>query len=190
MNRKDVALWLFAICILGLICVVGDRLNQHEAQQAHPVDQYIADLQEQIDIIRKDLNDLKNTKQTVIIEDEPLGTLWDGATGLLEASATVSTAKTMEYVGVFNTSAYCACRRCCGKTDGITASGAKVQEGLTIAADLSVFPFGTVLYLDNIGYRTVQDTGNFKGNKLDLYFSSHSEALIFGRQNIKVWIVK
>jgi 3D (Asp-Asp-Asp) domain-containing protein len=94
--------------------------------------------------------------------------------------------------------AYCPCEKCCGKwalnrPDGIvyTASGAIAQEGVTIAADWSVFPVGTVVFVEGYGTRTVQDKGAaVKGNAIDVYFESHEEALVFGRQKVLVYIVE
>lgn len=94
--------------------------------------------------------------------------------------------------------AYCPCEKCCGKwalnrPDGIvyTASGAIAQEGVTIAADWSLYPPGTVLYIEGIGERTVQDRGGvINGQKIDIYFESHEDALQFGRQDIRIRIVK
>lgn len=85
--------------------------------------------------------------------------------------------------------AYCHCVKCCGKSDGITASGVKAIEGITIATDKSI-PFGTKVYIDGVGERIVQDRGGaIKGNRIDLYFDSHQEALNFGRQTKKVTII-
>ena len=86
--------------------------------------------------------------------------------------------------------AYCHCVKCCGKTDGITASGEKATEGVTVAMDKSM-PFGTKVYIDGVGERIVQDRGGaIKGNRIDLYFDSHEEALQFGKQKRKVVILK
>ena len=85
--------------------------------------------------------------------------------------------------------AYCPCVQCCGKSDGITASGEKAIEGITVAMDKSI-PFGTKIYIDGVGERIVQDRGGaIKGNKIDLYFDSHQEALNFGRQTKEVTIL-
>lgn len=94
--------------------------------------------------------------------------------------------------------AYCSCEKCCGdwalnRPDGIvyTASGSVAQTGVTIAADWSVFPPGTVVYIDGIGERTVQDRGAaVKGNHVDLYFEDHDEALVFGRQTVRLYVVE
>ena len=85
--------------------------------------------------------------------------------------------------------AYCHCVKCCGKSDGITASGEKAVEGITVAMDKSM-PFGTKIYIDGVGERIVQDRGGaIKGNRIDLYFDSHQEALNFGRQTKEVTIL-
>lgn len=94
--------------------------------------------------------------------------------------------------------AYCPCEKCCGdwalnRPDGIvyTASGAVAQAGVTIAADWSVFPPGTVVYIDGVGERVVQDRGAaVKGNAVDLYFEDHDEALVFGRQTVRLYVVE
>ena len=85
--------------------------------------------------------------------------------------------------------AYCHCTKCCGKSDGITASGVKAREGITVAMNKSI-PFGTKIYIDGVGERIVQDRGGaIKGNRIDLYFDSHQEALNFGRQTKEVMIL-
>jgi len=97
-------------------------------------------------------------------------------------------------LGEYNVSAYCSCSQCCGKSDGITFSGEKAVEGITIAADTRVHPIGTVLYIEGIGERVVQDIGgSIYGNKLDIYFGGidgHMRALEFGRQYLEVWEVE
>lgn len=94
-----------------------------------------------------------------------------------------------EYLGEFTITYYDACVSCCGNTKGITKSGAKVYEGVTVAVDPKVIPLGTYIYIDGVGYRVAQDTGGaIKGNKIDVYVSSHSKALKCGvGKNIKVW---
>jgi 3D (Asp-Asp-Asp) domain-containing protein len=85
--------------------------------------------------------------------------------------------------------AYCHCAKCCGKTDGITASSVKAVEGVTVAMDKSI-PFGTKIYIDGVGERIVQDRGGaITGNRIDLYFNEHQSALNFGRQTKQVTIL-
>lgn len=72
------------------------------------------------------------------------------------------------------------------KKVGVTASGTKAKPG-TIAADTSVFPFGTRMKIPGYGWGTVEDRGGaIKGGRIDLFFKSHKEALEWGRQTVKV----
>ena len=90
----------------------------------------------------------------------------------------------------YTITAYCACIKCCGKTDGITATGVKVVEGVTVAADWSILKPGTIVEIEGIGRRTVQDKGSgVKGNHIDIYMTTHSEALKFGRQMRMVSVI-
>ncbi len=106
--------------------------------------------------------------------------------------AALPTIKTIE----MEVTAYCPCTKCCGpKAQGITASGKNVHynDGRFVAADRK-FAFGTKLIIP--GYaagKTVEVTdrgGAIKGNKLDVYFHSHTEALKWGRQKLTVTVVE
>lgn len=92
-------------------------------------------------------------------------------------------------IGTFTAYAYCPCETCCGQwSGGPTASGVLPEEGRTVAADWDVLPAGTEIYIDGIGWRTVEDTGSgINGNKLDLYMDSHQDALEWGVQEIEVF---
>lgn len=72
---------------------------------------------------------------------------------------------------------------------GITASGDRVQEGVTIAAP-SWVPIGARIYIPALGKMfVVQDRGGaIKGNRLDLYMENRKEALKFGVQVLEVEI--
>jgi 3D (Asp-Asp-Asp) domain-containing protein len=77
---------------------------------------------------------------------------------------------------------------------GITYSGVKVKRDLfsTIAADLSVFPIGTVLFIPGYGYGVVADKGGaITGNKLDLYYDTVDEVYEeWGKKTVEVSIIK
>lgn len=90
---------------------------------------------------------------------------------------------------IYKVTAYCSCAKCCGKTTGITASGTRATAGRTIAAPAR-FAFGTKLSLNGKVY-TVEDRGGaISGNKIDLYVSSHAEALAWGVRYLPVSVVK
>lgn len=66
---------------------------------------------------------------------------------------------------------------------GITASGARVKEGQTIAVDTRVIPMGYWVYIEGVGYRRAEDRGGaIKGNKIDVYVPTESAARQFGRK--------
>ncbi|WP_303049488.1 3D domain-containing protein [Bacillus sp. Marseille-Q1617] len=77
---------------------------------------------------------------------------------------------------------------------GITYSGVKVKRDLysTIAADTSVYPIGTILFIPNYGYGVVADTGSaIKGNKLDLYYDTVQQVYDeWGKQTLEVYVVQ
>lgn len=90
---------------------------------------------------------------------------------------------------IYKITAYCPCAKCCGKTNGRTAAGTKATAGRTVAAS-SKFAFGTKL---NIGGHTyvVEDRGGaIKGNKIDIFVNSHSEALAWGVRYLPVSVVQ
>jgi 3D (Asp-Asp-Asp) domain-containing protein len=77
---------------------------------------------------------------------------------------------------------------------GITYSGVRVKRDLysTIAADLNVFPIGTVLFIPDYGYGVVADKGGaIKGNSLDLYYETVQDVYKqWGKKELKVYVVK
>lgn len=80
--------------------------------------------------------------------------------------------------------AYCSCDSCCGewaynRPDGAVygASGVELVPGYSVAADTDIYPFGTILHINGKDYR-VDDIGTaVKGNVIDIYMSSHQEAV-------------
>lgn len=77
---------------------------------------------------------------------------------------------------------------------GITYSGVKVRRDLysTIAADPTIFPIGTILYVPGYGYGVVADTGSkIKGSRIDLYFEKVQDVYNeWGKKEVDIFIVK
>lgn len=77
-----------------------------------------------------------------------------------------------------------------------TAMGTRARVG-AVAVDPRVIPLGTKLYIESMdgfktyGFATAEDTGGaIKGNKIDLFYNSNREARIFGRRNVKVYVLE
>ncbi len=92
---------------------------------------------------------------------------------------------------IWTVTAYCSCKKCCNKSDGITASGKPARAGY---AACNWMPFGTRLNVEKIGTVVVMDRGArslFGGPKnhikhLDIWFASHIEARKFGVKKLKI----
>lgn len=90
----------------------------------------------------------------------------------------------------FVATAYCPCKQCCGKTNGITASGNKAKAGVTVAMP-SKYKFGTKIDIKGMGTYIVQDRGGaISGNRIDIFFNTHKEALKFGRRTVYLKVLK
>lgn len=94
----------------------------------------------------------------------------------------------LKSLGTFKLTAYCACSRCCGKCDGITATGTKATAGRTIAVDPRKIPYGTEVVIYGHTYIAEDCGGAINNNKIDIYFNSHAEALKFGVQYAEVFV--
>lgn len=71
-----------------------------------------------------------------------------------------------------------------------TASGTLVRHGV-IAVDPSVIPLGTRVFIPGYGEAVAEDIGwGIQGNMIDVAFDTHEEALMFGRQNIEIYILE
>ena len=78
----------------------------------------------------------------------------------------------------------------CGKTDGITAIGLRAGYGI-VAVDRRVIPLGTRLYVEGYGPALAGDVGGaIRGNRIDLCYNTHAEAVRFGRRMVKVHILE
>ena len=107
-----------------------------------------------------------------------------------------------EYInlGEFRLTAYCSCSVCCEQyasnrpldKDGneivYTASGKIAKSDYTIAADPTVFSYGTIVYINGHRYEVQDCGGAIKGNSIDIYFDNHEDAREFGVQYANVFI--
>lgn len=128
-------------------------------------------------------------EETISELEDKFDKLFDGADVALNGNIR------LEYAGMFLCTAYCTEKRqhICGTGTGITASGQPIQADVTVAADQTLLPYGTVIYIEDVGIRIVQDKGNgVQGNHLDVAVSgSHEDALKWtGYGEHRVWIIR
>jgi len=103
-------------------------------------------------------------------------------------------------LGIFRVTAYCPCVICCEiwsaehplriGTDFVqhTASGTIPQAGRTIATDTNIIPFGTIVVISGHEFVAEDRGGAIRGNRIDIFFDCHQEALNFGVQHLEVYI--
>jgi len=74
---------------------------------------------------------------------------------------------------------------------GITFSGNRVEEGLTVAVDPEKIALGSWIYIEEMGIFRADDTGGkIKGDRIDIYMESVDDALEFGIRDVRVFVLK
>jgi 3D (Asp-Asp-Asp) domain-containing protein len=87
--------------------------------------------------------------------------------------------------------AYCPCEKCCGEySDGVTACGHVINPGDAFAAADRQYPFGTEMivagYNNDQPIKVLDRGGAIRGDRLDLFFHTHEEALQWGVKYVDV----
>lgn len=97
-----------------------------------------------------------------------------------------------ELVGEFKLTFYTASANETDDSPTITASGAQLKPGITVAVDPRYWKFGTKFYIEGYGYVVAEDTGsNIKGpHAMDVSVNTKDQALKNGIQYRNVWVVK
>ena len=86
-------------------------------------------------------------------------------------------------LGVYKLSAYCKENypHICNNGDSsYTATGTTPTVGRTVAVDPNVIPYGSEVIIDGHTYVAEDCGGAIKGNRIDILFETHQEALAFG----------
>lgn len=115
-------------------------------------------------------------------EDDPIITR---AQEIWWTEENAKTSPSLTYLGNYKITGYDPyCKHCCGKTDGITASGVKAIIGETVA--MKGVAFGTKIYIDGLGYYTVHDRGVGNG-VVDVARDGHNACYaITGRYDVYI----
>lgn len=93
----------------------------------------------------------------------------------------------IQYLGSYNITGYDPlCVHCCGKSDGITASGAYAEYYKTVA--MNDVPFGTRVYIPGYGVFTVQDTGGGAVG-VDIACPNHDACYAVTQSGVDVYII-
>lgn len=151
-------------------------------------------------VIPKDITDRNNLAEKIVDEANIY---------FVNDNASFKVVRTLE----ISATAYCICEECCDKPVGHKAYGL-TKSGLNltkckgdphiVAADWDNIPQGTKIYIEvpkssrdylyvksDYGFATVEDEGGkIQGNKIDIYFPTHEEAIAWGKREVKVYILE
>lgn len=179
MTRKDraaaVALAAIAVWTASGLYIVDQKAKEYEDSMIRPI--------------------VVETETEIITEAEVEPVTADSIPGgvieeEIEPAPVEAVAETEpQDLGTFKLTAYCACPKCCGEwSDGITYTGTTATQGRTVAVDPSVIPLGSTVNINGRAYIAEDIGGAIDGNRIDVFFSSHADALEFGVQYSTVTI--
>ena len=134
----------------------------------------------------KSVGVLEYGQAVAVVDDEPLnGWLRVEGDNYIKAEYTQkeNPFDQMELLGTWRITAYAETGYCC-------ANGNYPTTGYTIACNS--LPFGTEVYIEDVGFRTVEDRGPaWLGDQwCDLYLGDYNSCVQWGDQRKKVWKVK
>lgn len=177
--KLNTILALVLLALTAACCVVYVSAQEPEEAQDGPVVQYLPDGSLPGD-------DVPATEKCYMDPEEV-----EAAENEMIEAALLARATRIDDVTVTH---YCTCVECCGKSDGITASGLRATPGVTVAVDPDVIPLGADVLVDygdgEIHYYRADDVGGaIQGNRIDLCMESHEAALQAGVKTATVWWV-
>lgn len=184
---------LIVVTIIAFIFII---LTSYFVWDCSQIRKELVSAQEQLKITQEDLYTYKEAYEEALANAQyeyEVNELLE--MDLAEAEETIYNLKNEEYefvyMGDFKITYYCneLYEHICGGS-GVTASGKETVVGVTAAADWSVLPKGSKIYIEGIGFREVQDVGGgVKGNHIDVLVETHDDAISRGVNVDGVWVL-
>lgn len=138
-------------------------------QQAHELEQWREEQRQKL--LASNLNLLSSSKVTY-------------------KTALHNTTGNATYLGRFKLTFYCPCVECSEQYGTNTSTGVTAIEGVTVAVDPTVIPYGTRLFIDGFGEFIAQDCGGaIKQNRIDIYVTDHQRCLDLGVKYADVYAI-
>lgn len=178
-----IAVLTLLCCVCGVFIVKGVTTNHKLTRQIEAYEAKNDNLENENTKLKKEIKDNKEEIKDYIWQIEHYKNELDE---IKEQSGE------LVYLGSYTITHYC-CEQyphICGEGTGLTASGEKVQAGVSIAVDRSKIPFGSKVYIEGYGTRIAQDVGGaVNGNHIDVAVETHEEAERLGTVTRDVWMI-
>ena len=192
---------IIMVLFVGLLieCGIANRKIENLNADNQFVYQRLSECESELEIAKDNLNEYQHYKDEFILEQEKNTSL---QTDLDEALKTINSLEEtidvlksdeykLVYIGDFTITYYCneMVDHICGGS-GITASGKPTEVGWTAAADTSVLPMGSIVYIQDIGFREIMDVGGaVDDNHIDVLVQEHQEAIELGTHYSGIWLL-
>ena len=184
-----VFVWIYVIALIAFFGYKAYEVVNEYNEPVHVVER--AEAEETAEEVEEEKEVVHYEIEVVFEECQPV---------TLEAIQVEQTQKAKISLGQFTLTAYCSCATCCeeyalnrpldenGNEIVYTASGNRAVQGVTVAVDPIVIPYGTELEIDGNKYIAQDCGGNIKENRIDVYFENHQDAWNFGTQYAEVFL--
>lgn len=164
------------------VIVIKDKKLDAEKQVIEKQKDQLNDKQEEIDKLKKELKKKPKVVEKVVYKQANFKEEKEGSDVIRTLTMNAS-----GYIAMCN-------EGCSGKTrTGYDVTNTIYYQGMrVIASDLSILPMYSIVEIEGFSERfIVLDTGGaIDGNKIDILFSSTSEAVSFGRKDLEVKVIR
>ena len=195
MGKKNILISMVITLVVVLLA---------SAVSVYVVKAHVENLQEQIEINKEVVSQVRHTKEQLHnaaealrlphINDENLASQLSQKWIEIDAIEKETVAQTEEmkvrleklqgrFLGTFELTAYCY--------GNITSTGTTPTANRTIAVDPKVIPYGSKVRIEGYGTYIAEDCGGaVKGNIIDIYIPGYDNCIQFGRRTAKVYIIE
>jgi len=186
---------IFIIVVVALIITIA--CARYLATENNRINNELITAQNELTITKEELISTQESLAEEIKISTNLNKLIENTNIELESlNTTIGHLKNEEYefvyMGDFKYTYYCDERypHICGYGVGLTASGKPTEVGWTVAADTSVLPMGSIIYVEGLGFREVMDRGGgVNGNHIDILMTTHNECFQQTLINGGIWVL-
>lgn len=179
----------YTLCVVNLlinVTVIGGCIYETKQQSEITIHKF--------DETKQQISETKQQEKEQLVEQKEL--LQNNTKIETETDRGVDTqANEPVSLGEFKLTAYCSCEKCCGiwaynRPNGIVygAIGEELKENYSIAVDPDVIPYRSEVIINGKTYKAQDCGGAIKGNRIDVYFEDHNDALEFGVQYKEVFV--